>query len=158
MSGDSFQLVIDAQVVAWYAAIVSTLLLALRFADYRRDRVKVKVRVRTHQLTFNFPGIEKDELVTTLTVTNSGRRPVTICNLIGRALRTNRGWVFPSSTPDLPCELTEGRHLIGTFKESGFDFDDVSYFAAVDASDQEYRAYAAPWYKRAFWNIRRRFT
>lgn len=157
MSGDSFQLVIDAQVVAWYAAIVSSVLLAVRLADYIRDRARIKVTYQARMRMMGDPRFGPDALLTLVTVTNTGRRPVTIVQLNAQHLRESTGFIFSTSTPQVPYELTEGKYLTGIMKETEYIIDDVAYFSAVDASDKVYRVGVAPWYVRAIWNIRRRF-
>lgn len=154
MSGDSFQSAIDFLTATWAGVFVTVVIAVIA---YFRDRVRLKVTYQTGVITHNFPGIRPDELVTTLTVTNTGRRPVTIRQLRYRELRKNMWYIFRDSLPQHPCELTEGDFLVGFIKETEDYIDTVAYFSAVDASGREYRVGVAPLYMRAIWNIRRRF-
>jgi len=75
-----FTVTITASAVAWYAAIVSTVSSAIQYANYLRDRVHIKVKVQKNMETVNDP-IHDGMLLTMVTVTNAGRRPVTVTNV-----------------------------------------------------------------------------
>ena len=95
--------------------------------------------------------------LTMVTVTNTGRRPVTITN-VGIMYLRNLGAIFPDNTPRIPCELTEGKYIITLVNQEGLHFDEIRYFVAYDAVGREYRGEFAPRHRRIFWWFRRKFS
>jgi hypothetical protein len=69
--------------------------------------------------------------VTRVTVTNAGRRPVTITN-VGIMYLYDMGAIFPENTPRIPCELTEGKYITTLVNASG---GSVSYELGASAHD-----------------------
>ena len=73
---------VSANAVAWYAALVSTALLILRYLDYRKDRVNVKLDCRSDYRVYGDTAPYKpDTDYIMIKVINKGRRSVTIGNV-----------------------------------------------------------------------------
>ncbi len=156
MSQPHFTLTITAGAVAWYAAIVSTLSSTIQFANYLRDRVHIKIKVQRNMETVNDP-VHEGMHLTMVTVTNGGRRPVTITN-VGLMYLYNRGAIFTDNIPHIPCELTEGKYVTTLVDQVGLRFDEIRYFVAYDAVGREYRSHFAPRHRRIYWWFRRKLS
>ena len=155
MQAHHFTLTITASAVAWYAAIVSTLTSGVQFANFLRDRVRIKINFQRGMETMGDP--QRDGMTLMLiTVSNTGRRPVTITTL-GMMYLQSRGAVFPDTQPRLPCELTEGKYVVAYVDESGLPFEKVRCFEAYDSVGRTFRVNYASWHRRAFWYFRRKF-
>jgi hypothetical protein len=154
MQTHHFTLTITASAVAWYAAITSTVIAFVQTANYLRDRVRVKVKFQRGMETVGDPRYEGMTL-TMITVSNTGRRPVTITNM-GMMYLQNRGAVFPNSTPRIPCELTEGKYLTALINEKEMPFEKIRSFEAYDSAGRTFRKNFAPWRQRVFWYFRRK--
>lgn len=150
-----FTLTITASAVAWYAAIMSTLTSGVQFASFLRDRARVKIKFQRNMETMGDPRRDGMTLML-ITVSNAGRRPVTITSM-GMMYLQNRGAVFPDTSPPLPCELTEGKYAIAYVEEKGLPFEKVRCFHASDSLGRTFRINYAPWHRRAFWYFRRKF-
>jgi len=156
MSQPYFTLTITAGTVAWYAAIVSTVNSAIQFANYLRDRVRVKLTVQKNMETVNDP-VHDGMSLTMFKVTNTGRRPVTITN-VGMMYLHNKGAIFTDTVPRIPCELTEGKFITTLVDQSALRFGEIRYFVAYDAVGREYRSGFAPRHRRVYWWFRRKFS
>lgn len=150
-----FTLTITASAVAWYAAVVSTISSAIQVGNYLRDRVHVKIKIQKNMETINDP-VHEGMLLTRITVTNAGRRPVTITN-VGTMYLENKGCIFTDNTPRIPCELTEGKYITTLVDQEGLRFDEIRYFVAYDAVGREYRNHFAKWHRRVYWWFRRKY-
>jgi hypothetical protein len=149
-----FTVTITASVVAWYAAIVSTLSSAIQVANHLRDRVRVRVTLKKNMETMNDP-VHHGMKLTLVKTVNTGRRPVYITN-VGMVYLDDRGAIFNDNTPRLPCELTEGKYVQTFFDQSKLNFDEVRYFVAYDAVGREFRTHFASRHRRVYWWFRRR--
>lgn len=154
MQTHHFTLTITASAVAWYAAIVSTLSSGVQFAHFLRDRVRVRVKFQRNMKTIGDP-LRDGMKLTMLTVTNTGRRPVTITN-IGMMFLKNEGAILTDTNPRVPCELTEGKYVTALVNEKNLPFDEIRSFEAYDSSGRTFRRNFAPWHRRAVWFCRRK--
>lgn len=148
-----FTLSITASVVAWYAALVSTLALCIQIGHFLRDRVKVKVRFQRNMEIMGDP-TRANIVFTHLEIVNAGRRPVTITNVTLTYLKGG-GAIATDVIPRPPFELTEGKQGNAFLDESALRFDEIRAFQAHDAVGRTYRANSARWYRRAYWFVRR---
>ena len=156
MQTHHFTLTITASAVAWYAAITSTVIACVQAANYFRDRARVKVQFQRNREIFGDPR-RAGMIFTMVTVTNTGRRPVTITN-VGMMYLQNRGAVFTDITPRVPpCELTEGQYLTVLIDEQLMPFDRIRSFEAYDSVGRTFRQNYAPWWRRLWWYFRRKF-
>ena len=70
---------ITADTTAWYAAIISTALLIIKFTEFLRERVQIKVKVKKgYRVSGGEPDYPADTDHVVITVINQGKRPVTI--------------------------------------------------------------------------------
>jgi hypothetical protein len=67
-------------IVAWWGAILSTIILAWDIYKWRTSGPKLRVTIQTGMLSFNIPEYEGKQLVT-VNVTNYGNQPTTITTL-----------------------------------------------------------------------------
>lgn len=156
MSSHNFTLTIGAPAVAWYAAIMSTVIAAVQTANYFRDRVGVKVSFQRDMEMVN-DAAHAGMTITVVTVVNTGRRKLTITTVAARRL-SGKSWVFGDAVPPLPCALEEGAQMQVMVNQQGLDFGDISAFTAHDAAGHVFCRNVAPWYRRAYWAIRRRMS
>ena len=152
----SIQLTITASEVAWYAAIVATVGAAIQIAAYFRDRARLEVTFQREMQYLNDPLHPPDTVFTIITITNVGRRPVTVRN-IGLQKRGRKGAILTDVQPMLPHELTEGKFAVATLDETGLDMEEVAYFAAWYSAGRMYCAPVAKLHRRFWWAIRRKF-
>ncbi|MGB6974589.1 MAG: hypothetical protein WBD67_07900 [Terracidiphilus sp.] len=94
-------------VVAVYGAFVSTIVAARQLLG---ERVRVRFTVKKNMQMVGDPRY-RDMALTILSVTNIGRRPVTITTFGAIGLYPNRSLVATDTVPPLPCEITEGRYV-----------------------------------------------
>jgi hypothetical protein len=116
-----FSLTVSASVVAWYAAIVSTVSGAIQYANHRRDRVRLKISVHIRRLVqtphgqeyFVAPNLPVDgrseQLFLVMDVTNVGRRPTRWVGWGGKRRMPEGGRdSFVIAPVGLPKMLNEG--------------------------------------------------
>jgi hypothetical protein len=152
-----FTLTISATVVAWYAAIVSTVSSAIQFANFLRDRPHVKLVVQKNMKILSDPRHPEEMIHTIVMAANAGRRPLTI-TAIGLLYLDNLGIAFLDTQPRLPTELTEGKRVHAYLNQGDLNFGKISHFYACDATGREFRLNIAPWHRRAYSRLRRRFA
>jgi hypothetical protein len=151
-----FTLTITATVVAWYAAIVSTIGLVIQGMNYLRDRVRIKISYAKNMKEAGRYS-DPDIIFTIVKVVNAGRRPVTITH-IGEQHLTSTGAFLSDTNPTGPCQLTEGQHMIAKVNQRHIDFDNVRYFFAIDATGREHRLYLIGRFSRVSWAVRRYYN
>ena len=123
-------------VVAIYGAVVSTIVAAMQFA---RERVSVRMTVRKNRQVVGDPRYTSTVL-TELTVTNVGRRPVTITTFGTVPLHPNRiGLVAAETQPRLPCQIAEGQYIESFWPQADLDFSTIDYWVAWDSNGRAYR-------------------
>ena len=120
--------VVTAIVAVWGAALSTVV--AIR--QSRSDRVRVRFTVARNRQMVGDPRY-KNTVLTELTVTNVGRRPVTITTFGTVPLYPNLGLVAVETVPALPCEITEGRYITRCWPQADIDFSTIDYWAAWDS-------------------------
>jgi len=85
MMDDTLTITITAEAVAWYAAIVATVSVAVQAAIFFRDRKRVKVSFRMGYEIIGDP--RYTGTYTMVYVVNTGRRPFTLTNMGLRYLK-----------------------------------------------------------------------
>jgi hypothetical protein len=131
---------ITADVVAWYAAIVGTLALAVNVYLAWRDRAHLTVTARSgYRVTPGAHSYSPDKLYINVTVANRGRRPTTV----SRVWLTRKGepGALLLSESFLPGsrELKEGTSTLYVVDQSGIDLDEVEYVYASDEAGRQWR-------------------
>jgi hypothetical protein len=149
-----FTLTISASAVAWYAAVVTTASSIIQVANFFRDRPHMKLKVLKNHKILGDPRHPDTITHTIVTATNAGRRPLTITST-GLLQLNDVGFLFLDTLPHLPAELTEGKIIYSYLDQADLDFDQIGYFYARDTTGREFRLNCAPWYRRAFWRLRR---
>jgi len=130
-------------IIAAYGAVLSTFAVARQFMD---DRVKVKLALRRNQKIANDPHYHGMTL-TIFTVTNVGRRPVTITGFGAIGLYPHVNFAALDSEPQLPCEITEGKYVVSKWDQAGLDFSAIDYWEARDSRGKKHKLREAPWLK-----------
>jgi hypothetical protein len=153
MSTPTFHISISGSVVAAYAAVVSTITGLIQFSNFLRDRALVRVTVR-HKMEIVGDPRYKNQTLTIVTVTNAGRRPVTITTIGARCLYPHNHIILPNCTPQLPYELTEGKSLMAIMTPSNFDFATVDLWEAYDAVGRSHQLKVASWRARTLSNLK----
>lgn len=152
IEGSGFE--ISAPVIAWYAAIVATIMALIRVWDFLKDRVSLKVTFEPNQKIYNDPVFSPDTIYIYIKVVNSGRRPTTVTNVYLTDVKGPKGWLTPDARPPLPCHLTEGKHLFVIAEQKGVDLKNVAHAVAEDALGRKFRCSVAPLYRRIWWRLR----
>jgi hypothetical protein len=122
-------------IVAIYGAVLSTVVAARQILG---ERVRVKVAVRRNMQMVGDPRYQGMTL-TILTVTNIGRRPVTITTFGTTGLYPNPSFVAVDTQPPLPCQITEGGYITSIWPQADLDFSTIDYWAAWDSHGRMYR-------------------
>ena len=159
-----FKLEISASAVAWYGAIVSSLVLAINFINLWRDRRRVKLEMLPRMKMFvmgagrNQP-TEPDRII--FRVSNLGKRPVTITHHgVKLKKRTNGAtdlYVAPYALGDgsLPKEISDGQSIglyadFDNIKSGTNNFKNIDCFYVIEATGQKYK-------KKMSWKLFRKF-
>jgi hypothetical protein len=151
----TFHITISGSVIAAYAAIVATATGVVQFFNYRRDRARIKVSVRHNQEMLGYPRYSGKTL-TVITVTNEGRRPVTVNTIGATRPYPLTHLLLLDSLPSLPHELTEGKNLMAILPESELDLSTIESWYATNAVGKTYWLHVASWYARAMSRARLR--
>jgi hypothetical protein len=142
-------------VLAVYAAVVATATGVVQISNYRRDRARIRVDVgHNMRILTNFRYANK--MLTIVTVSNEGRRPVTITSVGARQLYPHDHFVIEDCQPPLPHELTEGNCLRAILPSRDMDFSNVESWFASNALGRTYLLHVAPWYSRTLSHARLR--
>jgi hypothetical protein len=142
-------------VLAVYGAVLSTIAIVRQIVG---DRVKVRLKVQKGMEMVGDPRYH-GMVLTILTVTNMGERPVTIKAFGAMRLHPNTtDFVAVDSRPHLPCEITEGKYITSIWDQSSIDFSTIDYWAAWDTRDKIYRCPEASRLKHWKSELRRRIA
>jgi hypothetical protein len=96
-------------VVAWYAAVVSTLGFFLALYVALRDRPRLRISVQPNMRRFGSPVYDEDKFYVVVTVANIGRRPLTV-GLVGFTQRRKGGdIILTDSTREGAKDIPEGK-------------------------------------------------
>lgn len=142
----------DNSTISVAALTVSAIALSISWLTYRRDRPKAKVVVFKSSHT---TGMKRKQSYLTITVTNIGRRPLTLTHLGYRKL-----WNFKlhalMTNADLPIRLEEGdsTYVLAPKSEvlENSSWKGVAYVYAIDRTGKIYRYDIARFYK--IWFLR----
>lgn len=149
MSLPNIHITISSNVVAFYGAVLASITATVQLANFLKDRVRVKVQVQHDMQVVGDPMRDPEETMILITITNVGRRPVTITTVGALRLFPNRThYVFPDVIPQLPRELTEGKYIQAFVKQDGFDLSNISTWEAYTSIGKTFKLPEAPWYKR----------
>jgi hypothetical protein len=130
-------------IIAVYGAVLSTITI---LRQYFGDRVKVTLTVQKGMEMVGDPRYHGMTL-TILTVTNLGKRPVTITTFGAMRLYPNSHFVAIDSRPPLPCEITEGKYITSIWDQDDIDFSTIDYWAAWDSRRKVHKLREASLFK-----------
>lgn len=141
-------------VVAFWGAITGTASLVVAYFTYRRDNIKIKVDVKKGWRVMHSPDHDPNEDQVIVTVSNKGRRPVTITQVAYQFLKRSYGVVWADSMRLGSRELLEGKSTDYNMPQKDIeDFSEISFFAVYDAVGNAYKCYVTPFYKRWFYGL-----
>jgi len=143
----TFNIHITGNALAAYGAVLSTITAAVQVVSHLKDRVNLGIRVLHDREIVNAPQYA-GMTMTIITVSNKGRRPVTITNVGGYRLHPHKAFMVPDAIPRIPCELTEGKQLTAMFDQSDVDFTQMEAYEVYTATGRTFRLNVAPWYRR----------
>ncbi len=104
------KLEITASAMAWYGAIVGTLSAIVASYNVLRDRAKLKIRI-TPNMEIAQKELYGDETYVLVTVSNAGRRPLSITHVWFERGKNDRPFLLADSLKQEGAkELTEGKH------------------------------------------------
>jgi hypothetical protein len=128
-----------ASIAAWYGAVVSTLGFSLALFVALRDRQRLKITMQPNMRSFGETGYREDKLYLMVTVSNVGRRPVTI-EAVGFNQRRRAGDLLLSdSTRQGSKEITEGKSAIYLVEQDGFPFTNLKHVIVRDATGRVWK-------------------
>jgi hypothetical protein len=135
------EVTISANVVAWYAAIVSTVALGINAFTAWRDRPRVQVTARAGYKVFGGPSpYSRDKIYVLVTVANRGRRPVTITKVyLSRKSERKGAIILADSLLRGATELGEGKAADYAIDQAQIDPADVRCVAAQDATGRVWK-------------------
>jgi hypothetical protein len=148
MPWPTFHITISGIVVAAYAAVLSTITGAAQLWNYTRDRARIKVTAQNNMTMFGDLHFKNNQTLCIVTVANLGRRPVTITTIGGYREYPLDPFVVVRSWPNLPHELTEGKHLMAAMPLDEMDVSKVLWWSASDAVGNQYYSKGGGWFAR----------
>src|SRR5258707_375863 len=126
MALPTIRISISTDVVAFYAAIMSTIIALVQLSNFLRDRGRLRMEVQRDMEMVGDPRFQNMTL-TIVTVTNAGRRPVTITHVFANCIYPRKHFVVTTAIPPLPCELTEGKFLTAIIDQSQYEAEDIAF-------------------------------
>jgi hypothetical protein len=88
---------VSASVVAWYAAIVSTLGLGIALYTTWHDQARLRISITPNMMLRNVPQYDPNKAYIDITFRNRGRRPARISTISLKLFRT-KGYILVSDT------------------------------------------------------------
>lgn len=156
--------------VALLALLVAAASLIVSIVSIVRDKPKVKIKIKTGWTLVNpAPGYKRDTPYVSVSVINSGIRPVTIASVGGKHLWNTGGFIMSDSMIGGSKELTQGKRMDCLMEESSYneilEADGILRIEAEDLTGKVYVKNVAPFYLRgislpvravrtALWNAR----
>ena len=131
---------ITAEVVAWYAAIVATIAALVSLLNAWRDRARIQVSVNSRMSMFPEDPGEEGKSYTLITVSNRGRRPLTVTHVWFEIQKeTNPRLLVADSLKKGPQEVTEGKAVQYIVQETDVDLCACKYVCVSDATGRTFR-------------------
>lgn len=132
---------ISADVVAWYAALVSTGMFFFEFLKYRRERVHVALECKLNYRIYGAGSqYAEGKNYIIIKVINRGIRPVTITTVgfITKNKEEGNG-ILSDSVRSGSRELTEGKSTDYLMEQDSVVLDKIKYFVAYDMTGREFK-------------------
>ena len=129
---------ITATSVAWYAAIISTLVLALQAINFWRDRVIVVLDIKPDIRVYGSGMHKEDTDYVSITVRNKGKRTVTIQSVgyITKGKKELNGLLTDSLDSR---ELLDGKSTMYLVEQSLIIGENIKCFVAYDQAGREFK-------------------
>jgi hypothetical protein len=156
----TFNISISGSVLALYGAVLATVTATAQIVSFLRDRANVRVTYQRHMSIIggSDPSYE-GKLFTVVRAVNAGRRPVTLTNIGAYRLHPKNPFVCAHTVPTMPTELLEGKYVTAMVDEADdLDFEHIEAFEAYDAVGRTYRCNIAPWHRRTWSRMKRRWV
>ncbi len=158
----SISIQITASMVAWYAAIVSTLAVGVAVYNAWRDSARPQIKWEPNRMIFGDPDFPEDVTHLCVGVTNRGRRPIRIEQaalqvygqsghlLLAHSFSNNRIRVLDEQNPSTSILV----------RQDLFDIKKVYCVVVVDGTGRTYKKYLKrfPTFTRAFLWIRSKLS
>lgn len=132
---------ISAEAIAWYAALISTILLVIRFLEYQENKINIVLKCKANYRVY--PGNKmyppnKNYIV--VIVINKGKRPVTIQSVgfISKNKNDKNG-ILSDSLLRGRVKLTEGESMDYLLEQDSVNLEKIKYFVAYDLTGREYK-------------------
>jgi hypothetical protein len=133
-------LTITADVVAWYAAIVATISVAVNAYGAWRDRSHLVVTARSgYRVTAGAHGYSPEKLYISVTVANRGRRPATVSHVWLDVKGMEEKILLNDSLLHGSRELKEGAATTYALDQSSVQLENVNYVYAGDQTGRKWR-------------------
>ena len=139
--------------IAVVAVLIALASLAVSIMSIVRDRPKIKITIKKGWTLVNpQPGYKKDTPYVSVSVINSGIRPVTIASVGGKHLKDTGGFIMSDSMIGGSKELTQGKRLDCLMEESAYDEINNKYgvlrIEAEDLTGKSYVKNVSPFFLR----------
>lgn len=136
---------VDNSTIATIAVTVSAISLTISYLNYRRDRTNAKIIVFKTAL---IGGSKSTKPLTSINITNTGRRQLTI-NMVGYRRFHSAPTII--NAPMLPKKLAEGDDIVCIFDKSEIlksgSWKGVAYVFACDSTGKMYYCNIGPAYR-----------
>ena len=139
------------EILAFWGAVAGSLGLFIHYLTFKRDRANIRLLIKTGYNVINSPQHDPKKVYTVITVSNKGRRVVTINSVGFVYLKKKGGAILSDSFQSGRIELGEGKSHDYLIEENLVDPREISYYAAYDAVGNTYKKYEAPFFKRIFY-------
>jgi hypothetical protein len=141
---------VSANVVAFYAAIMSSVTAGVQFFNYLRDRAKLQVKAslrriavstdgKTYAVATTLPVSASSKTFVVITALNLGRRPVKINGWGGKYITPKEREGFVVVPVGMPKILTEWESIDEMTDELHDSIGNIKYLYVYDASGREWK-------------------
>lgn len=126
--------------VSWYAAIVSTLGLALSLYVTLRDRPRLKISIRANMRSFGATPYDPNKLYVVVAVANLGRRPITV-GLVGftQKPRGSEEILLSDCTREGAQEIGEGKSATYLAEQEGLPLAKLRHVVVTDQTGRVWK-------------------
>lgn len=136
-------IVISADAIAWYGAVVATFSGIFSVYEIIRDRAKLKIKYSRNTQILNYPAYDSTKKYLTISVVNRGRRPIRIGSVSLKIFGNSHFTVLNDSLLNLRNKILteENPETCFFIEENILVFDDVIYISVYDGVGKEYKKY-----------------
>lgn len=129
---------VTASAVAWYAAIISTMLMVIQIVNIVRDRVNVVLDITPNIRALGSGKYKEDTDYIMITVRNRGKRTVTIQSVgyVTKAKKDLNGLLTDSMETK---ELMDGKSTTYLVDQSLINANKIKHFVAYDQAGRAFK-------------------